>query len=234
MNPLGRREPTDWEHVEKHPYSAIAPCTVATVNKTLRLPWWHWKHDQGAEGACVGHGSSMMMSLLNNSERYDPFWLWNESKEIDEWPDTNPGDDNGTSVRASCDVLRKQGHTLWKKNKPLIAAGIQSNRWATSVDEMRTALSQGIPCSIGVNWYELFDEPVKKPNGEWWIDPSASSLGKVRGGHCVCIYGASDRRKAFRMKNSWGKSYPLVWVPYEYMDTLLDEYGECTLITDRK
>ena len=63
--------------------------------------WWDF-YDQGREGACVGFGCSRMMSLLNR-KRYDARWLWDWAKSTDEWPETNPGDDQGTSVRAACD-----------------------------------------------------------------------------------------------------------------------------------
>ena len=54
-----------------------------------------------------------MMSLLNR-KRYDARWLWDWAKSTDEWPETNPGDDQGTSVRAACDILRSRGHVPWK------------------------------------------------------------------------------------------------------------------------
>jgi hypothetical protein len=101
--------------------------------------WWAF-YDQGAEGACVGFGSSRMMSLLNR-KRYDARWLWDRAKEIDEWPDTNPGDDNGTSVRAAMDVLRAKGHVPWPHvDAPSAAEGIAANRWATTVEQVTGAL----------------------------------------------------------------------------------------------
>lgn len=102
--------------------------------------WWHF-YDQGREGACVGFGCSRMMSLLNR-QRYDARWLWNQAKTIDEWPETNPGDDNGTSVRAACDVLRKTGHVVANRVPEIvdIGQGIAANRWATDVDQILKAL----------------------------------------------------------------------------------------------
>jgi hypothetical protein len=81
---------------------------IRSVSQMDTTDWWKF-YNQGAEGACVGFGCSRMMSLLNR-KRYDARWLWDQAKIVDEWPDTNPGDDNGTSVRAGCDVLRNRGH----------------------------------------------------------------------------------------------------------------------------
>lgn len=259
---LGRRVPTDFTHVEKYPLRFLAPTTPKSVEKVLHLPWWHGSHDQGNEGACVGFGSSMMMAVLNTEQRrvagerpytvrYDPWWLWDQSKMVDEWEDTNPGDDNGTSVRASCQVIASQGLPRYERVWKLLAhnafdwkpdgnEGIAAYRWATQIDEMRACIAAGVPISIGVNWYENFDDPIKY-SGHHWIgtnqwepNPRATSdLGNIRGGHCVAVYGASDKRQAFRVKNSWGRSYPLVWLPYSVMARLLSEYGEACIITDR-
>jgi hypothetical protein len=108
--------------------------------------WWNF-YDQGSEGACVGFGSSRMMSLLNR-KRFDARWLWDRAKQVDPWSDTNPGDDEGTSVSAGMDVLRKSGHVPWRsayagrnhvqraQEKPALTEGIARNRWATTVDEI--------------------------------------------------------------------------------------------------
>lgn len=113
---------------------------VALLPAGLTDPASYWAfYDQGQEGACVGFGCSRMMSLLNR-RRYDARWLWNQAKLVDEWPDTNPGDDNGTSVRAACDVLRAQGAERWHSTKPTAQDGISANRWATSVDQVLAAL----------------------------------------------------------------------------------------------
>ncbi len=242
---LGRRTPDSFNHVEKYPFSAVQPLSTISVNRSLRLPYWHKTWDQGSEGACVGFGTSMMLSIINEaqaraalhlpySHRYDPHWLWNQAKIVDEWPDTNPGDNNGTSVHAGCDVLRTQGHVRvisGKDRAPNVAEGISTNRWATSVDEVRTAISLGIPCSIGVNWYSNFDNPMLASDGKNWI--GKGSLGSIRGGHCVCIYGAWDKYQAVCIKNSWGGSYPLVWMPYTTLARLIAEDGEVALVTDR-
>lgn len=113
--------------------------------------WWDF-YNQGAEGACVGFGSSRMMTLLNR-RRYNPWWLWDEAKIQDEWPDTNPGDDNGTSVHAAMTILRTVGHVPWSSTMPWPGSvkmrdaypaqqldGIDTVRWATTTDEVITVL----------------------------------------------------------------------------------------------
>lgn len=35
------------------------------------------------------------------------------------------------------------------------------------------------------------------------VAPPTVDLGGIRGGHCVCVYGASDRRQAVKFVNNW-------------------------------
>jgi hypothetical protein len=117
-------------------------CVCLLPAKLIDSEGWYEFYDQGHEGACVGFGCSRMMSLLNR-KRYDARWLWNQAKMIDEWPDTNPGDDNGTSVRAACDVLRLQGHVVYRSSNEKAAdvkEGIAANRWATNAQQVLDAL----------------------------------------------------------------------------------------------
>jgi hypothetical protein len=113
---------------------------------------WQEFYDQGSEGACVGFGWSRCMTILNGGQLYAARWLWDRSKESDEWPETNPGDNNGTSVRAAGEVLSKLGHVDWqggyadddhterKDYKSDAQDGIQKFRWAQSVDEVHSVL----------------------------------------------------------------------------------------------
>jgi hypothetical protein len=93
------------------------------------------------------------MSLLNR-KRYVARWIWDRAKEIDVWPDTNPGDDEGTSVRSALDILRHHGHVpyLWRKHRslgdhveraalsPTQSEGIAAYRWVRSVDDALSVL----------------------------------------------------------------------------------------------
>ncbi|HXI13454.1 MAG TPA: hypothetical protein VNM92_12550, partial [Thermoanaerobaculia bacterium] len=177
-----------------------------------------------------GYACSWMMSILNR-KRYAAQWLYREAQLIDEWPDTPPGE--GTSVRAAFDILRTIGHRpMWGPvmRPQFLSAGIESNRWARTVDELRTTIAQGVPGVLGINWYASFDTP-EKHNGEWWI--GRGPLGRMRGGHGIAYCAASDRREALQLPNSWGERYPDVWIPYDVVQRLINEDGEAGVIVDR-
>jgi hypothetical protein len=132
--------------------------------------WYHY-YDQGSEGACVGFGSSRMMSLLNRKQ-FDPWWLWNQAKIVDEWADTNPGDDNGTSVRAAMDILRLKGHVLKRKTTPTAKEGILENRWATKIDDLFTVLQNDTYKNLGAlpflnSWGTYYPRVVWMPCETW-------------------------------------------------------------------
>lgn len=255
--PLGRLEPSDWVHVDRYPLSAVLPATVDVVELNLRLPGWLASHDQGREGSCVGHAVALERAITNRAQlvgqgirrtvRYDPLDVWNEAKRVDEWDYTNPGDNNGTSVRAAYQVAAELGLAPVRsmrleggQPRPVGAkprdplAGVAAYRWATTVDEVRTAIANALPVAIGVAWFTGFDSPEQRGR-EWWLPQPAprGQLGKVRGGHAVCLAGASDRRQAFRLVNSWGPDYPRVWLPYPTLHYLLDKGGEAAVVTDR-
>jgi len=245
--PLGRREPSSFEHVERYP---VLPLFAANQlqgpppnsEKALGLPWWWKDHDQGQEGSCVGFGCSAMMSITNRYQRlnatgkdmtyrYSAPWLYNQAQLVDEWDDTPP--EEGTSVKAACDVLRLQGHRRIQPggvSEPNLIAGIKEVRWATTVDEIRGAIYNGLAVAIGVVWYSSFDKPALV-DGIRWIG-KGTNLGWVRGGHCVCLFRYSDKLEGFRFMNSWGAAYPATWITYDAMQRLIDEYGEAALITD--
>lgn len=190
----------------------------------------------------MGFGSSAMMGITNTvqlrqqtggtgSVRFAPQWLYHEAQLVDEWSVTPPA--QGTSVRASCDVLRAVGHRLVKYGTtypPDLKWGISANRWAQTYDEIRAAIYAGLAVSFGVNWYANFSNPVVY-NNEHWIGRGA--FGRILGGHCVCLFRMSDKRQAFRLMNSWGADYPPVWIGYDVVQRLLNEDGEGAVIVDR-
>lgn len=261
--PLGwRRELESDRALELYPFELeLAP--GEEVERTLALPSWLPSHDQGREGSCVGHAIALERAIVNTAElresgragyrRYDPITLWRAAKAIDQWSYTRPEDDLGTSVRAGYDVaqtlgLRRVSSMRLDGDRPIpyrpaaagvvLEAGVLAYRWARTVDSIRAAIAAGAPVAIGINWHHGFDSPIERDSGprgraERWL-PLPSSAGSVRGGHAVALAGASDRRMAFLLVNSWGSDYPPVWIPYETMSSLLARRAEVAIVTDRR
>jgi hypothetical protein len=215
---------------------SVSTLTSIVVNQRLPLNYSYVpKYDQGSEGACVGFAWSWAMSFLNR-RFYAARKLYLEAQLIDPWSDTPP--EEGTSTVAAANVLINQGH--WRFARGLtwpvaMLEGIKEFRWATTVDEMRFAISQGLPVVLGINWYSNFDSPVWGDLGaggnRWWI--GRGNLGNIRGGHAICCFGARDDIEAFVLVNSWGVNYPVVNVPYETIQRLLNEQGDAIIPVDR-
>ncbi|MCA1571217.1 MAG: hypothetical protein LC798_13040 [Chloroflexi bacterium] len=228
------------------------------------LPSWHWSHDQGwIEGSCVGHATAMERAICNIAQnrllnvrpfqrRYDPITPWRLAKGRDEWTETVAEDDDGTSARACYDVWREFGG--WRITRMVLGAdgrprapkvrephageGIEVNRWALTVDEMRLAFASGIPAiAIGTPWMSKFDYPIAKPGRfgrpEYHLPSDPAAFGPLRGYHETCLYGADDARGGFWLKNSWGRDFPLVLLPYETMEWCFTGWSDAALVTDR-
>ncbi len=233
---LGRRPlpEGDTKHLALYPLRAAMPRLAEQVERVLPLPYaYRPKYNQRQEGACVGFACSWAMSILNR-RFYDARWLYSEAKKIDEWPGENY---EGTSVRAGMDVLHQVGHTLLHQHDhthvPGALHGISEFRWGQTVDEVRTCIASGVPVVLGIDWFSSFTTPAQQGR-EWWI--GTEDLGAHVGGHAICCYGASDRRQAVKLVNSWGTSYALVWLPYTMLQRLLDGFqwpGECAVVVDR-
>lgn len=239
---VDRRVPTDFDHVAKYPGTALRSiaATVDSVEVTkCPLPLaMHGYYDQGKEGACVGFGESIAMSILNR-KRYDAFWLYRQAQLIDEYSDTPPA--GGTSLRAGFDVLREIGHRPTRGSRSgdaeLDEGIVAVNRWLTTVDQVRTAIAAGMPVILGVSWYrgmyDTVEKRITKSRVEHWVTPEAK-WGRLVGGHCICAPLASDKRQAVGWLNSWGTSYHWpAWLPYSALERLLREDGECAVVTDR-
>lgn len=254
QRPLGRMRDEETDRAEElFPFTAPTP---ERVERILTVPGWRGSHDQGREGSCVGHAVAIERAITNRAElvaagvrrtvRYDPIAIWRAAKSIDEWSFTKPEDENGTSVRAAYEIARTRGLVPVRSmrvvaGKPIAvltgsgpdpdpAAGVLEYRWARTVDALRAAIAGGTPVAIGVDWHTGFDTPTTKGREAWL--PLIANAGRSRGGHSVTLYGASDRREAFRLVNSWGRGYPLVWLPYATMEYLLGRRGEAALVTD--
>jgi hypothetical protein len=224
---LGRIAPKDDDHLALH---SLSIPTVANVEVEITRPTLS-VYDQGNTPRCVAYSTSKVMNHYNRYA-FKADWLYAECKKIDGFP----GED-GTNARAACDVLRKKGH--WRtisgvpvKAGPLLKHGIQSNSWATNVDQIRSVLATKNPVLIGIDWYDAWFTPGQSSAGGYWLQ-DINKAGPNVGGHEIGIWACSDQRQAFGLSNTWGSGWPrLVWLPYSTMTRLFAQGADACVIQD--
>lgn len=190
---------------ENYPVRAILDLDTPPVGEKL------WTSgaltDQGAEGACVGHGTTQEATAspyrlhlgsgyvkphyLNEPDDF-AYRVYKSAQKIDPWA----GEDyEGTAVLAGVKVLKNIGL-------------ITEYRWALSLRDIRDTVWSHGPVILGINWYsDMYDT---RPSGLVTVG------GDVVGGHCITITGYDSSRKLtgedkayelYRWQNSWGPSY---------------------------
>ncbi len=176
--------------------------------------------DQGAEGACVGHG--VVQELMSTPERVKfgtanlpedvptdaqamAFWLYGEAQRDDEWA----GEDySGTSVNAGMRVARRLGL-------------IESWRWAQTRQDLTDTLRTIGPVVLAIPWH---DGMYAAPGGLLKI------TGEQVGWHCILANAIHPRlsvagepaSEKIRLLNSWGTSYGAYGSAWVDADALWD------------
>ena len=222
-------------------YSASSLLGVSPIKKVETTLWVPSQlmpyYDQGETNGCVGYSGSLVIAGQHNWPQKwpDPKWLYNISKLYDNDDRTTPEKDEGAYIWAAMYCLQHFGHQERDKDTPDPSLGISSYHWAQTVDEVRSAIGhcpRGLPVVLGIGWYETFSYP-ELVGKDYWIGRK-ENLGKLLGGHAIYLNGATDRKEAFRLKNTWGDDYPPeVLLPYTTFERLMNEGAEACIITPR-
>jgi hypothetical protein len=222
----GLRRHPDWQtpKAEEWRLRHVAGAGGAPVEVDRRLPdtlraWY----DQGSQSSCVGQSLSQLSSLNNSFERFDPNWLWNKAKVADPWPDTNPGDNNGTSVITAVDILRTKGHKRPGDLRARRKWGVERWRWVMSTEEIRTSIAAGRPVVIATAFYAGmmgWGRPTN-PDGTKTAGASLAEERQYMYDHAYVIEAWSDSRQAMRTPNSYGTDQPRVWLPRTLIDEII-------------
>jgi hypothetical protein len=231
MGPLGRREPTDWRHVERYPLAAAPVGVSAAAPVVLGINWYSNFDDpkKGSENLWwIGKGD---LGYVRGGHAVCIPSQW--QKDVYGWHSFYDQGEEGACVGFSasrCMSLlnrrRYDGFWLYHQAQFIdewpgedydgtsVRAGMDVLRLAGHV-RVYNNVSEAIPRyedGISANrWATTVDEllqVLQSPNYE--------------------------KRGAVPIMNSWGTSYPRkVWMPLETLQRLLDEYGEATMLTDR-
>lgn len=232
LQPLGRREPVDWAHVEKYPLRALVqadrPSCVPVawgVNwySNFDTPvkfdnrWWIGRGDLGSI-----RGGHAVCSPTQHPRQKDVIGWWEFYDQGQE------GACVGFATSRMMSLLnRKRYAAFWLyKEAQKIDPWPGENYSGTAVSAALDVLRTRGHCIYrkGVAHIEHPSEGISANRWAITINEVLDALGSKY----YRQYGAIP------FLNSWGRAYPrIVWMSIERWDQLLQEGGECGLVTDK-
>jgi hypothetical protein len=177
----------------------------------------YWKDaNQGEEPACVGYACAGWLDSQPIRQWIDPLWVYRIATYIDEWPEEDWENSEGTSVRAGMTLLANLGF-------------IKEYRWETTVKRLLPHMLEVSPIVLGTNIYT----GMCKPDARNFIAPT----GKIEGGHAYLWDGVDVVKGVARMKYCWTDAWGdngHVWMKLDDLDRLLKEEGEACAGIEQK
>jgi len=191
--------------------------------------------DQGNLGSCTANavGAAVFYDLMNDVsfDAFPPSRLFIYYQE--RAAQGTIAYDRGSSLRAGMKVISKFGaphEDLWpydiskftdKPPSPAYADGqryLASNYFRidnTNLDDLKDCIAQGFPFVFGFSVYSSFEKI-----GADGVMPMPGPNEQMLGGHAVMAGAYNDHKKAFRIRNSWGRDWGRhgdFFMPYEFI-----------------
>lgn len=226
--PLGRREPTDWEHVDKYPLSAAPDATVATkVPVVLGINWYSNFDSPEKIGSSYWIGRGDLGRIRGgHAICARPYQVVDST---DWWRFYDQGSE-GACVGFACSRMmtllnRRRYEATW-----LYREAQKIDEWP---GEAYSGTSVRAGCDIlrdsghryvrGVSVYpEQLQDGI---HANRW----ATSWDEVRE-----ALGVPASQNGVQLLNSWGDDYPhYTYITDEAGERVLRENGEAALVTDR-
>lgn len=169
--------------VRDHLYTMPALLASSPEDRRVIVDWEPGPiRNQGSEGACCGFGCRALLDSSPFRQEGGPTAreIYFEARLNDEFPD----DQEGTSVRAALNVLKR--HKL-----------IESYVWATGVHDVCQFIAKRGPVVAGVSWHGYETDP----DGRMRFD------APLVGYHCILLTGFNRDKGAITFQNSWGDTF---------------------------
>lgn len=200
---------------------------VVLDDTTFLLKYRMWERKlkplfQGDIGSCTGNAIvGLLATEPNNSDSIthsmplNEDWaihIYSRATEIDQFQDTYPPTDTGSSVLSAIKAAKEMGV-------------VSEYRWCFGIEDVLRTLSHVGPVAVGINWYQGFDKPDR--------DGLIKISGKVRGGHAVELLGIDPEKQLVHGINSWGwfwGKWGRFSISFTDLNTLLSQKGEAVTI----
>jgi hypothetical protein len=208
----------------EHPRRATLPRSVTHVLGAPAL-------DQGSLGACTGFAGAQWLNCAHNigsrrawnrvnflaglyfCDDSDGRRIYSEATRFDQWPETYPPVDSGSSGLGVAKALKNVA--VIHRYEWIISGGFSSFLSALQIQ----------PILLGINWYEQMFYP--SPSG------LISIGGEIAGGHEVLARGVDYRRKRIRIRNNWTDKWGWkgdAFISFADTERLLAEQGDAMVL----
>ena len=201
---------------------------IAPMKKPRSYTWRHYVTDQGAQGACVGHGCVQEAAARPRPVFGDPVYnpasvadleriaraTYARAQRLDQWAGQEPTY-SGTSVLAGMKAGKEAG--WWSGYRWALGPGPEA-----AAQDVILSLGYHGPVIMGTAWR----------SGMWQADSDGylRATGADEGGHCYLLAAYSARRDAVWTPNSWGGDGQ-GWITRADLVSLLAADGEACLPT---
>lgn len=210
--------------------SQSSKAVAAALPSSYIIPNTPQIQNQGGEGSCVAFAtayaaaSTLEYNFKGVTNPRSPEYVYNQIKVS--------GCPNGTYVSRGLDLIKNQGVCSWSEmpytdaecstqpnaTQKSAATTHKFTTWATvdktNISNVKTLLSMNLPIIIAITVDGSFDSLSSANNWIW-----KSHSGTVRGGHAICVVGYDDAKQAFKVQNSWGKTWGdngFFWIDYTF------------------
>lgn len=224
---LGRRVPTDFEHVDKYPLTALPfQDRPQFVPSSIGINWypefdspvkgrdgkWRVKAPSPTSRVRGGH----CICVLPGNYR-DPTGWWDFYNQFKEGACVGEG-----ISRAASHLNRKRYDALWLYHEAQL-----HDEWYDTPPEEGTSVRAGLDILRTVGHVRF---PKQSPDLAEGISANRWATGLQDWLFALGRPGAAEVPFA----NSWGRSYShITWMPIEAIERLMAEDGEFAIITDR-